>query len=472
MTLDAYAIARDVRARDRSPVELADAALAAIEELDPRLGAFTVVLADEARAAARAVENAVAAGEDPGPLAGVPIAIKDHVWMRGAPATNGSLALADFVAPEDCVCVARLRQAGAVLVGKTNNPEFCYRGITDNALFGLTRNPWDLERTPGGSSGGSAAAVAAGMVPLALGTDGGGSIRIPASFCGIAGHKPTFGLVPKEPGFKGWKTLSVNGPLARTVRDLALMLAVMAGPASADDLTWPVPVGELVAAARGADVREQRIAWSADLGFAPVEPDVRAAFHAALAALEDAGFELVESHPPPAFPTALWNTIAVAEGYASEGPLLDRWADQMTEGTADLVRAGAGITAGEYVDAQHERARYTRAWSEFFAGHDLLLTPAMQLTAMPVGMLSPAQIDGRPIDQFFDDWCTFCYPANLTGQPAACVPIGAGADGLPVGMQIIGRRWEDATVLAAAAAVERTLPWADRWPPVAAARAR
>jgi Asp-tRNA(Asn)/Glu-tRNA(Gln) amidotransferase A subunit family amidase len=464
--MDAFEIAEEVRARRVSPVEVVEEALGAIEALDPQLNAFTVVLADEARARARELER-----EPAGPLAGVPVAIKDHVWMRGAPATNGSLALAGFVPDEDCACVARLRAAGAVFVGKTNNPEFCYRGTTENAVFGLTRNPWALDRTPGGSSGGSAAAVAAGMVPIAVGTDGGGSIRIPSSFCGIAGHKPTFGLVPKEPGFKNWRTLSVDGPLARTVRDLALMLSIMAGPSSADDQTWPVPVGDLLGAAERADVSRLRVACSVDLGFAPVERDVRAAFDGALAVLAADGWALEEAAPPPTSPTALWNTIAVAEGYASEGPLLAEWEAKMTEGTADLVRAGERVSAGEYVDAQHERTRYTREWSEFFGGFDLLLTPAMQLTAFPVGMLVPEEIDGEPVDPFFDDWCTFCYPANLTGQPAACVPIGAGADGLPVGLQIIGRRWEDAVVLAAAAAVERALPWADAWPPVSTGRA-
>jgi Asp-tRNA(Asn)/Glu-tRNA(Gln) amidotransferase A subunit family amidase len=455
--------------RDSSPVERVEEALAAIDRLDPKLNAFTVVLADEARATARDIERALAAGEDVGPLAGMPVAIKDHVWMRGAPATNGSLAYADNVPDVDCECVARLRDAGAVFVGKTNNPEFCYRGITDNALFGLTRNPWDLQRTPGGSSGGSAAAVASGMVPLALGTDGGGSIRIPSSFCGIAGHKPTFGLVPKEPGFKNWKTLSVDGPLARTVGDLALMLSVMAGASRADDLTWPVPVGDLVGAAARAGVPGGRIAYSVDLGFAPVERDVRAAFERAVGALGDAGWRLEEAAPPRDDPTPLWNAIACAEGYASEGPLLAEWEAQMTEGTADIVRAGERMTAAEYVDAQHERAAYTRAWAGFFATYDLLLTPSMQMTALPVGILSPEQIDGRPVDPFFDDWCTFCLPANLTGRPAASVPIGFGDDGLPVGLQIMGRRWEDAAVLEAAAAVERVLPWAERWPAVSLA---
>jgi Asp-tRNA(Asn)/Glu-tRNA(Gln) amidotransferase A subunit family amidase len=443
------------------------AALDAIERLDPQIGAFTVVLAESALETARAVDR----GEIGGRLAGVPVAIKDHVWMRGAPATNGSLALADFVPDVDCACVARLREAGAVLVGKTNNPEFCYRGITDNALFGLTRNPWSPDRTPGGSSGGSAAAVAAGIVPLALGTDGGGSIRIPASFCGIAGHKPSFGIVPKMPGFRGWPSLSVDGPMARTVADLALMLSVMAGPTPLDESALAVPLGDVCGAVERADVSGLRIGVSVDLGFAPVERDVRDAFGRAVDALADAGWAIEAAAPPSEPPIAMWNAIAGAEGYASEGPLLDAHAAEMSFDTAELVRAGERMTAAEYLNVMDRRAAYTREWADFFTRHDLLLTPAMQLTALPVGVLSPERIDGEPVDPFFDDWVTFCLPANLTGQPAACVPIGFGDGGLPIGMQILSRRFEDAVVLGAAAAVERVLPWADAWPPVSVAAA-
>jgi Asp-tRNA(Asn)/Glu-tRNA(Gln) amidotransferase A subunit family amidase len=194
------------------------------------------------------------------------------------------------------------------------------------------------------------------------------------------------------------------------------------------------------------------VAYSEDLGFAPVEPSVRKAFKDTVAKLP---WIMQRAHPPPIPPTALWNAIALPEGYASEGPLLAAHEHQMTAGTAEIVRAGAATTAAEYLDAQHERSLYTRAWAEFFDDYDLLLIPTMQMTAFPVGLLSPESIDGQPIDQFFDDWCTFCVPANLTGQPAASVPIGTDEDGLPVGLQIIGRRWEDLTVLAAAAAVEQ-----------------
>jgi Asp-tRNA(Asn)/Glu-tRNA(Gln) amidotransferase A subunit family amidase len=442
-------------------------ALARIDELQPVLNAFTVIQHDAALASARQADDDVRRGAPLPALLGVPVSVKDHVWMTGAPATNGSLLLRDFVPPEDAVPVVRLRAAGAVIVGKTNNPEFCYRGFTDNLLFGLTRNPWDLERTPGGSSGGAGASVAAGMTAIALGTDGGGSVRIPASFCGVVGHKPTFGLVPKEPGFKGWKTLSVDGPLARSVRDAALMLSVMAGPATADDMSYPGPgLGDrLDMVTSPGDLRGLRVAWSADLGTLPVDPDVRAVFAEAVQVLAGCGCEVVEAVPATAHPTELWNLIALAEGFASEGPLLTS-RGQMSPGTAEIIESGAGITAGQYVDALHEKGRYTRVWAEFFDTFDVLVTPAMQLTAFPVGLQTPPQIEGEPVDPFFDDWCALCLPANLTGMPATVVPAGFGAGGRPVGLQVMGPRWADALTLRVAAAFEQATPWSSYRPDI------
>jgi Asp-tRNA(Asn)/Glu-tRNA(Gln) amidotransferase A subunit family amidase len=480
--IDAYATAAAIRAGRLTAVDAASAALAAIRAaqlpgvggagpgVQPSLNAFTVVLEESAMAAARAADARVARGET-ALLLGVPISVKDHIWMAGAPATNGSAALRDFVAPADCVAVARLRAAGAVIVGKTNNPEFCYRGITDNLVYGLTRNPRNPDRTPGGSSGGAGASVAAGLTHLALGTDGGGSIRIPAAFCGVVGHKPTFGLVPKEPGFKGWKSLSVDGPLATSVRDAALMLSVIAGPTGADDTTVAGPLGDLESVITGMpgglrglpDPREPdtlrglRIAWSADLGFLPVDPEVRAAFAAVLEVVAGLGATMTMAAPGGGDPTPLWNTIALAEGYSSEGPLLERWRDRMSPGTAEIIEAGAGITAGQYVDALHERNAYTKVWSSFFDRFDVLLTPTMQLTAFPVGLLRPVAIEGRPVDPFFDDWCTLCLPANLTGMPATSIPCGTDRSGLPVGLQIMGPRWSDALTLRVGAAIERAL---------------
>jgi Asp-tRNA(Asn)/Glu-tRNA(Gln) amidotransferase A subunit family amidase len=344
-----------------------------------------------------------------------------------------------------------------VIVGKTNNPEFCYRGYTDNLVFGLTRNPWDLDRTPGGSSGGAGASVAAGMTPVALGTDGGGSIRIPASFCGVVGHKPTFGLVPKEPGFKGWKSLSVDGPLTRSVRDAALALSVLAGVSAADDMTWPGPPPGTYLDAVSEDVGGLRVAWSADLGMLPVDQGVRSVFSDAVGVLAGLGCELVEGAPATAHPTELWNMIALTEGYASEGRYLESGRDQLSPGTAEIIEAGRDITGAQYVDALHERARYTEVWARFFEDVDVLVTPAMQLTAFPVGLQTPEQIEGRPVDPFFDDWCTICLPANLTGMPATVIPAGF-VDGLPVGLQVMAPRWHDAKTLRVAAAFERARP--------------
>jgi len=439
--------------------------LARIHELQQDLNAFTVVLDESALASAREADDVVQRGDPLPALHGVPVSVKDHIWMTGTPATNGSVVLRDFVPPEDAVPVARLRSAGAVIVGKTNNPEFCYRGFTDNLVFGLTRNPWDRGRTPGGSSGGAGASVAAGMTALALGTDGGGSVRIPSSFCGVVGHKPTFGLVPKEPGFKGWKTLSVDGPLARSVRDAALALSVIAGPAAADDMSYPGPGPQtyLAAVAEPIDVRRLRVAWSADLGILPVDAEVRAVFATAVQALAELGCELVEAAPATPNPAPLWNTIALAEGFASEGPFLAS-RDVLSPGIAEIIEAGRDTTAAQYVDALHEKGRYTRVWAEFFEHYDVLVTPALQITAFQVGLLTPDTIEGQPVDPFFDDWCSICLPANLTGMPATVVPAGFADGRLPVGLQVMGPRWADALTLRVASAFEAATPWSAHHP--------
>ena len=450
--LDATAMAQAVRGGTTSAEELVVAALARIDAWDGAVNAFTVVLRDEALARAREID----AGDpsELGPLAGVPVSVKDHIWMAGQPATNGSLALRDFVPDVDAVPVARLRDAGAVIVGKTNNPEFCYRGYTDNAVYGVTRNPWSLDRTPGGSSGGAGASVAYGATPLALGTDGGGSIRIPSAFCGVAGHKPSFGLVPKLPGFRGWPTLSVDGPLGASVRDLVLTLRVMAGAHPADPLSWPVALGDDVE----IDWSMLRVAVSEDLGSAPVDQEVRAAFRATVDRLSDDGARIVEAQPAAGDPTRLWNDIALPEGFASEGPLLEH--DGIDPVSREITEAGRSVSAADYLDAQERRAAFTEVWEAFFdldEGYDVLLTPSLPLAAFSTEVTGPTEIDGSPIDPFFDDWCLLALPANLTGQPASAVPTGLSSDGLPVGLQVMGPRWGDLRTLAVAARVEALL---------------
>jgi Asp-tRNA(Asn)/Glu-tRNA(Gln) amidotransferase A subunit family amidase len=466
---DAWQTAEEIRTGRTTSVEVVTGALEGIHATQPLLNAFTVVLDQQALAEAKAADTLVRRGGPLPPLHGVPVSVKDHIWLAGAPATNGSVALRDFVPGQDAVPVSRLKAAGAIVVGKTNNPEFCYRGYTDNDIWGLTRNPWSLTRTPGGSSGGAGASVAAGATPIGLGTDGGGSIRIPAAFCGVVGHKPTFGLIPKLPGFRGWPTLSVDGPLTRTVRDAALALSVMAGASAADDLTWPVDTGGLLdAVTRPVDWSRLRVAVSEDLGWAPVEPSVRTALRRAVGRLADDGAQVVEATPDTPYPTQLWNDIALPEGFASEGPLIPEWGDRLADGTLEIIEAGRSVTAQAYLDAQHRRASYTRLWSDFFAEYDVLLTPSMPLPAFGVDVASPEAIDGTPVDPFFDDWCVLALPANLTGQPACAVPTGLDDDGLPLGMQVMGPRWSDATVLSVAAAYERLDPWAERRPPIVA----
>ncbi|HET8604756.1 MAG TPA: amidase [Marmoricola sp.] len=463
--LDAWACAEAVRDGTVSAEELVAAALDSIDRHDATVNAFTVVLADHALGAARAADRQrEAQGRQLPSLHGVPVSVKDHIWLAGQPATNGSRALRDFVPDVDAVPVARLKAAGAIVVGKTANPEFCYRGYTDSPVSGMTRNPWDPARTPGGSSGGAGASVAYGATPIALGTDGGGSIRIPAAFCGVVGHKPTFGLVPKLPGFRGWPSLSVDGPLTRTVRDAALALSVMAGAAPEDDLSCPVPVGDLRrAVTEPVDWTSLRVAVSEDLGWAPVEPAVRAAFRSAVDRLAADGARVEEAHPSSAYPTELWNAIALPEGFASEGPLLESSPDLIDPDTREIIEAGRPVSARDYLDALERRRAYRQAWDAFFEHHDVLLAPSMPLPAFGTDVTSPASIDGAPVDPFFDDWCALALPANLTGQPACAVPTGF-AQGLPVGMQVIGPRWSDARVLQVAAAWEALHPWADRWP--------
>lgn len=449
LMLPAMEIASLVQSRKLSAIELIEMSLDRITEIDGELGAFTVVLAERARGSARQVQERITAGEHL-PLAGLPLAVKDHIWLAGAPATNGSRALADFVPSEDSVAVSRLIAAGAVVVGKTNNPEFCYRGDTYSPLYGLTRNPWDLDRTPGGSSGGSAVAVATGMAAIAIGTDGGGSIRIPAVFCGIAGHKPTFGLVPTQPGFRGWPTLSVFGPMARSVPDLAMMLSVMAGPHPTDPSTVVKPqIHSLAASSPLADLKGLRIAVSEDFGFARVDPVVRAAFRNAVERLGALGCELEDAHPVTKDPVPLWWTIAAAESFASEASLLDR-PELIAPDSLRTIRMGEAISVREYLDAQNAKSEFARAWGSFLERFDFIVSPGEQVLPFSVDQPEPSR-SGEVVE---GDWWGMDCVANLTGQPAASVPSGMTDDGLPVGIQFMGRRFDDDRVLRVAATFE------------------
>jgi aspartyl-tRNA(Asn)/glutamyl-tRNA(Gln) amidotransferase subunit A len=363
--------------------------------------------------------------------------------------------------------VAGLREAGAIFVGRTNLPEFAWRGSTDNPLFGETRNPWDLTRTPGGSTGGGAAAVATGLGPLALGSDGAGSIRIPASFCGLVGLKPSFGRVPMYPAPGGHELVAHVCPLARTVRDVALMMNAIAHYDRRDAFALPDDDVDYLAACDEPLVKSRggapiRIAWSPDLGFAPVEPETREICQAAARAFAETGVRVDEASPDIGDPGSILQTLY---GGAQAGAHAARPPEEKAQMDPELVayaEASAHLTVVEYIRAVAARQAMVAGLRRFFERHDLLLTPTLGLPAFPLGIVGPHEVAGREVTHL--GW-TLCYPFNYSGQPAISIPAGWTASGLPVGLQIVGRRLEDALVLRAAAAFEQRRPWATRRPP-------
>ena len=460
----AVELAMLIRRHELSPVEITRAVVDRIERLNGRLGAYVLVHAERALKQAHQAEQSVMAGEPLGPLHGVPLSIKDNHWTAGDRTTSGSRLLADFVPPEDSPSVARLRATGAIFVGRTNLPEFAWRGSTDNPLFGESRNPWDPTLTPGGSTGGGAAAVAAGLAPLALGSDGAGSIRIPASFCGLVGLKPTFGRVPFYPAAGAHELVAHVCPLARTVRDVGLMMNVIARYDRRDPFALPDDRVDYLAACDqpltgGSD--PIRVAWSEDLGFAPVESETRAICAAAARAFADVGVKVEEATPELGDPS--WILVTLYGG-GQAGAHAARSPEQKAQMDPELVKyaeAAAGLTVIDYVRAIAARQALVDTLRRFFERYDLLITPTVCLPAFSLGIVGPREVAGREVTHL--GW-TLCYPFNYSGQPAVSVPAGFTASGLPVGLQIVGRRGEDALVLRAAATFEALRPWASRRP--------
>jgi aspartyl-tRNA(Asn)/glutamyl-tRNA(Gln) amidotransferase subunit A len=457
----ALEIAALVRDKELSPVELTAALLARIEALDPKLNAFCLVTADAARVAAREAEIAVMKREPIGALHGVPLSLKDVLYTRGLRTTGGSRLFADLLPEEDTVAVGRLKAAGAIILGKTNTSELGHKALTDNPLFGATRNPWDLTRTPGGSSGGAAAAVASGLGPVALGTDGGGSVRIPAGFCGLVGLKPSFGRVPQLPGFPGWDHVGTIGPLTRTVRDAALVLEVIAGGDDRDRTSLPREAGSYLDAC-DLDVKGLHVAWTPDLGYASVDERVLDICGNAAAEFEGLGCHVEVVNPGWENPEEAFATIVAAQFYAAWGDELPAREADMDASLVRFIRRGGAVTAREYLAATSKVNAYWQEVVTFLARFDLLLTPTAAVPPFPLGAGVPREIAGHEVSRL--GWMPFTYPFNLTGQPAASVPAGWTDDGVPVGLQIVGRRHADRTVLAAAAAFEAACPWRDRRP--------
>ncbi len=461
----AWRLAEMVRARNVSPVELTAHFLERTEAQNPQLSAYITVAADQAMEAARAAEAVVTSGKELGPLHGVPIAIKDLNVTRGIRTTRGSALFKDWVPEQDDIPVERIRAAGAIILGKTNTPEFGSKGTTENQVADPCRNPWDPTRTSGGSSGGAGSALAAGLCPLANGSDAGGSIRIPASFCGVYGMKPTAGRVPvsyQGPG--GWQAISQNGPMAHNVRDAALLLAVLAGPDPRDALCIQESPPDFLAALEAPTLQGLRIAWSPTLGGCPVDPEVRRLTERAVRALGELGAEVEEQTPDidPQQTVRVWSVLVLTDLAVSLGPVLKDQGHLLTPALLSWLTHASTWPATQYSMALRDLEWHRRRTERFFQDYDLLVTPTMAVPAFPIDE-PPERIDGQPVDPRWG-FTPFCSPFNLSGNPAASIPCGFTSEGLPVGLHIVGPKGADAAVLSASAAYDAAHPWDARRP--------
>jgi aspartyl-tRNA(Asn)/glutamyl-tRNA(Gln) amidotransferase subunit A len=439
--------------RELSPLEATHACLEAIERRDGQVHAFCLTDPERALAAARASEERWLGGEPRGLLEGVPVGVKDMFLTAGWPTLRGFPAAPPSARWDlDAPVVAALRRHGAVIVGKTSTPQFGWKAVTDGPEVPATRNPWDPSRTAGGSSGGSAAAVALGMVPLAVGTDGGGSIRIPAAFCGIVGLKPTFARVPQWPP-SPYGLLAHSGPMARTVTDTALLLDVLAEPDPREWAALPPPRGRYADAAEGG-IDGLRVAVSADLGGAAVDPEIAAAVSAAASALAELGARVEQVDPPFTDPRDPFDALWGAGAAAAVAGLAPELRDRLDPGLAALVERASGLSAAALLQAEAERARLGAAMGQFHTDRNVLVTPAVPISAFAAGREVP---EGWP-EPHWPGWTPFTYPFNLTQQPAISVPCGFTAKGLPIGLQIVGPRHGEGLVLRVARAYEAGHP--------------
>ena len=463
--MSAIELSAAIRAQEVSSVEATENFFERIGRLDSQLNSYLTLCQEQALNDARAADEAVQRGGQLGPLHGVPISIKDLEVTKGVRTTMGSAVFRDAVPDIDSIVVERVKAAGAIILGKTNTPEFGQSGTTENKVGDPCRNPWNTERTPGGSSGGAAAALAAGLCTVATGSDGGGSIRIPASFSGIFGIKPTQGRVPRYGGLgrPAANHFSQSGPMTRTVADCALLLQVLAGPDSRDPTSIRQAAPDF-SAGLGAGVRGMRLAWTPDYGYAGVDPEVARVTETAARLFEELGAsvetpDFAIEDPFPAF----WDVFATS-AFTSYGHLLDQHRNDFSEYGLRSIEHGAEVTGADLSRAILWVDQLGRRMEDFFDEYDLLLSPTMAVPAFPIGQ-RPTNIGGKEVEPFWG-YLPFTYPINMTGQTASSVPCGFSQDGMPIGLHIVGSRGNEAKVLQASAAFEAARPWADKRPPV------
>ncbi len=462
----AQELAASIRLRRVSPVEVVEAHLDVIAALNPSLNAIVTLVADEAMAAARQAEAGVMAGDDIGPLHGLPVAIKDVTLTAGIRTTFGSPLFRDHVPTEDAEVVARLRKAGAIIIGKTNTPEFAAGANTANAVFGATRNPWNPALSPAGSSGGSAVAVATGMTPLAQGTDFGCSIRIPAAFCGISGIRTTPGLIPNRPMHLPGDAGQVHGPLARDAEDAALMLDAMIGL----DPLWPMSAAAPWASAldamrRKSDIRGLRVAYISDMAGIGVDPEIDAVCRKAVLNLSAAGVVAEEIGFDASEGIDAYKVLRGAWMVGQQLGMIERL-NELGPNLAGNVRDGLRLGAADIARAEHVRENLIMRFAAQLQRFDFLVTPAAPVSPFPVEQNFPDTIGGRKLANYID-WIAPAFLVTMVGLPAGSVPAGKTASGLPVGLQIIGRRFAEPDILALMRTIEQAS--AIGWPPLAQA---
>ena len=450
-----------IAAKEISPVELLDRSLARMEEVEPKLNSFVTTTEDVAYAAARKAEKAILDNESPGLLHGLPISVKDLIAMGGIRYTFGSRVSANNIAAVDAPAVERVRREGGVIIGKTTTSEFGCKAVGDSPLTGITRNPWDMSKTPGGSSAGAAASVASGVTPFALGTDGGGSVRIPGSLTGLFAVKAQFARVPVFPE-AATPTLAHVGPMARTVRDAALLLTAVAGFDRRDPFAVAEPVPDFLAAC-DQPVKGMRIAWSPTLGYANPTSEVVGLCEQAVRTFEELGCEVelvdkVMEHDP----IDMW----MSEFYAGVGTRLKTMFAGQTErldpAVAEMLSGALDRTLEEYWTQVFNRYRFREEMRQFMERYDLLVSPVLPVPAFDVGLNVPPQMP----DANVISWVRYTYPFNLTGQPGASLPVGFTGDGLPVGLQLISKAIRETDIFRLAAAFEAARPWSDKKPPM------
>jgi aspartyl-tRNA(Asn)/glutamyl-tRNA(Gln) amidotransferase subunit A len=460
--MPATELAERIRTRQISPAEYMRTLLDRITALEPRVNAFAYLAADQAMDAARTAEAALLSGARVGRLHGVPVTIKDLTITKDMPTQSGSLIFKGHQPSEDTPVVPRLREEGAIILGKTNTSEFGWTGVSHSPLTGITHNPWRFGYNAGASSAGAGAAAAAGFGPLHQGSDGAGSIRIPSHFCGVFGLKPSFGRVPYYPVGTGDLT-SHMGPMTRTVADSALMLEVMAGPHPLDYTTlegWPAHY--LTRLQEG--IKGKRIAYSPDLGHTRVDPDVAALAKTAAARFTELGATVEEAATPWAAPGPDLIRFFWSAHMTRLKPHLEKWEGQMDPGLVACIKASENVSVADYQAARERKMPYIANIHRWFEDWDFLLTPSVSVASFPAEKLMPNHWPSHDWD--WVSWAEFSYPFNMSWNPAASVPCGFTVDGLPVGLQIVGKRFDDLGVLQAAAAFEQIQPWADKRPPL------